>query len=417
MIDIKKILQKILKPSDPNKYLTKLLDEENETLKEKLNFYVNCYFDNKERWEYVSDLLANSTYKQNIDDFFLSLVGSVQKCTSHQNIYFVIYRKGNSNKIYLMGPETEFLNSNKKHLENMKYDEITKIENLISDPNIEICPINSQEKEYGYLIVSNKNKAHLESSLDFIKVLCQYVSQIIKQHENNLDFEADNKSKIQFLINFSHEIKTPLNGIIIYSELLKNEEKDLNEDAKKYIKNINTSARHLNYLMTDITESAKTQYTQLKINKEKFFTNTEILNILSVFHSQIIEKNLKIETILTDVEMYSDIAKFNQILYNLISNAIKFSPKNGQVTLSCWVENACFNFEIKDEGSGIDEKERNKIFKFLSQGNSNNQKDGSGVGLAVTKKIIEIQGGKIGYISETGNGTTFWFKLPLDDGL
>lgn len=397
--------------------IAKALLEENESLKERLNFYANSHFRNKERWEFLSYMLKSHDYNQTFDDYISKIKERVSKYVGYNDVHLVIYSKEEINKIYTVRAESNFLTKNKKYLEKAHYEQISKNHLQGFGLHFEIYKIRGDKKDYGYVILGNKNKEVLEDIRNFIDPIVQVLAKILVHNENNKDFENDSQNKIEFLVNFSHEIKTPLNGIIIYSELLKNEEKNLGDEAKKYIKNINVSARQLNYLMTYITESAKTKYSQLKINKEKFFTNTEISNILSVFHSKIIEKNLEIETILTDVELNSDIAKFNQILYNLISNAIKYSPHNSQITLSSWVENEEFNFEIKDEGYGISEKESDKMFKFLSRGSGKEQTEGSGIGLAFTKKIIEIQGGKIGYISEADKGTTFWFRLPLDGGL
>ncbi len=405
--------------SDKNKNvgMMKVLFEENESLKEKLNFYVNSHLRNKEKWEFLSYMLASHEYEQSFDDYFLKVKEYVLKKVGHEEVHLVIYSENDVNKIYTIKAESNFISLNKEYLEQTSYEEICEDNFKGSCQHFDFYKIHEREKDYGYLILGNKNKMVLGDVSDLVNAIAKILAKIFAHQEYSKDFENDSQSKIEFLVNFSHEIKTPLNGIIIYSELLKNEEGNFNKEMVQYIKNINISARQLNYLMTYITESAKTKYSQLKINKEKFFTNTEILNILSVFHSKIIEKNLKIENILTDVELNSDIAKFNQILYNLVSNAIKFSPNNSKITLSSWVENDEFNFEIKDEGCGIDKKESDKIFKFLSRGNLKEHKEGSGVGLALTKKIIEIQSGKIGYNSEPDKGTTFWFHLPLDGGL
>jgi|GEM_PF-2383733 len=414
-------ISRLLDTSKPDKNksisLVKVLFEENESLKEKLNFYANSHLHNKERWGFLLYMLENHEYNQSFDDYFSKVKERVSSYVSHSDVHLVLYSRGDINEIHTLKTESNFIADNKKYLEKTSYEQYGKSNFQAYGLHFELHRVREKEKDYGYLVLGNKSKELLEDISDLTYAIVQILAKILAHQEDTKDFENDNQSKIEFLVNFSHEIRTPLNGIITYSELLKNEEKKLSKETKKYIKNINISARQLNYLMTYITESAKTKYSQLKINKEKFSTNTEILNILSVFHSKIIEKNLKIENILTDVELNSDIAKFNQILYNLISNAIKYSPNNSRVTLSSWVENGEFNFEIKDEGCGIDEKESDKIFKFLSRGNSKEHKEGSGIGLALTKKIIEIQGGKIGYISKPDKGTTFWFHLPLDGGL
>lgn len=400
-----------------NRGIVKALVNENENLKAKLNFYVNYYFEDKEKWNLTLDLLKKFYNQEKLDDFFSELVKSIAKCTNNEEIHLIIYSNDELNRIFSPNSNSDSGNLLEKYFEEMSYKEIEKKLNADFDSDFELYQIIGREKEYGYLFIKKELPKTLENDFYFIRTLCEYISLALEQYENKLSLKFDNKNKIEFLVNFSHEIKTPLNGIIIYSELLKSTKGKFDKNIEKYIENINISARQLNYLMMDIAESAKTQYSQLKIHREKFLTNVEILNILSVFHSKIIEKKLKIERILTDVEIKSDIAKFNQILYNLISNAIKFGPKGSKITLSSWVENEKFNFEIKDEGCGIDEREKDKIFKFLSQASSDNQKEGSGIGLAISKKIVEIQGGEIGYSSKPGEGTAFWFNLPIDSDL
>lgn len=403
-----------------NKTLIKFLKEENEKIKSKLNFYVNFYLEDKARWKVALELLSRFNSDIKLDDFCFELINSIAKCINNNNIYLILYQECENNKIFTPKLKLKTELYLQKYFEKMTFDEAKVRISEIFSVKYEILPICFGNKEYGYLFIEKAVDTKVDEDNYFIKTLSEYVSLAIEHNENRQSLKFDNKNKVEFLVNFSHELKTPLNGIITYSELLKSEKDNnehLGENFKKYIQNINISARQLNYLMIDIAESAKTQYSQLKVVKEKFLTNLEILNILSVFHSKIIEKNLTVERILTDVEIYSDITKFNQILYNLISNAIKFSSENGKVTLSSWVENGNFNFEIEDEGDGIKEHEENKIFKFLSQGNLGAQKQGSGVGLAISKRIVEIQGGKIGYSSKEAGGTIFYFCLPLDDGL
>lgn len=406
--------------SNKNKALVKFLTEENEKIKSKLNFYVNFYLEDKARWKVALELLSRFNSDIKLDDFCFELIDSIAKCINNNNIYLILYQERGDNKIFTPNSKEKTELYLQKYFEKMVFDEVKARIDEIFSVKYEILPICSGNKEYGYLFVEEATDTKIDGNNYFIKTLAEYVALAIEHNDNKQSLKFDNKNKVEFLVNFSHELKTPLNGIITYSELLKSEKdknENLSEDFKKYIQNINISARQLNYLMIDIAESAKTQYSQLKVVKEKFLTNLEILNILSVFHSKIIEKNLTVERILTDVEIYSDIAKFNQILYNLISNAVKYSPQDGKITLSSWVENGNFNFEIEDEGDGIKEHEEDKIFKFLSQGNSGAQKEGSGVGLAVSKRIVEIQGGKIGYCSKDEGGVVFWFHLPLDGGL
>lgn len=155
--------------------------------------------------------------------------------------------------------------------------------------------------------------------------------------------------------------------------------------------------------------------TSLGIKCEYFQPKEVIEDILWSFNEAMNEKNINISYTLMDVEIYADLKRFKQLIYNLVSNSVKYNKIGGKVTIVTYInENQEFTFEIKDSGDGIRKKDYGKIFNFFSQVNRDQLKrqQGSGVGLALCKAIAKAHGGDIGFKSRLNFGSTFWFTIP-----
>ena len=145
-------------------------------------------------------------------------------------------------------------------------------------------------------------------------------------------------------------------------------------------------------------------------------TKELIEDIITGFDDVVKQKNIHISYTITDMEISADEKRLKQVIYNLISNAIKFNKPNGTITIVTYIdEMQNFNFEIKDSGEGIRKNDYDRIFNFFNQINRNQLKrqQGSGIGLALSKMIVEAHNGKIGFHSRLRSGSTFWFKIPI----
>ncbi len=234
--------------------------------------------------------------------------------------------------------------------------------------------------------------------------------------------EEANRAKTAFLSNMSHEIRTPMNAIIGLNSLaLRNQE--LPDETKEYLDKIDASARHLLGLINDILDMSRIESGRIVLRKEDFSFRSMLEQINTMVMSQCSEKGLKYECNLTGgvADFYiGDDMKLKQVLINILSNAIKFTDAPGSVNLSIertnvYDDQSTLRFVIKDTGIGMDPSFIPKIFdSFTQEDNSRNNKYGStGLGMAITKNIVELMNGTISVESEKGVGTVFTVIITL----
>ena len=236
--------------------------------------------------------------------------------------------------------------------------------------------------------------------------------------------EEASKAKTVFLSNMSHEIRTPMNAIIGLDNLALNEP-NLSEKTKDYLTKIGSSAQHLLSLINDILDMSRIESGRMSIRSEEFDFSKLIEQINTIVSGQCQDKGLTYNCHINgDVnEFYiGDSVKIRQVLINILGNAVKFTPKGGSVDFLV-EKTASFNgrstltFTIKDTGIGMSKEYLPKIFETFSQENSGaaNKYGSSGLGMAITKSIVEMMNGKIDVESEKGVGTTFTVAITLPD--
>ena len=231
--------------------------------------------------------------------------------------------------------------------------------------------------------------------------------------------EAASKSKGEFLATMSHELRTPLNSIIGFSDILLEEMfGSLNEKQKSYINNISIGGKHLLNLINDILDISKVEAGKMELDCESFYLSQAIDEIKTTIEPLAIKKNIILD-VKIDPQLgmiCADKTRLKQILYNLTSNAIKFTPEKGSVTIeACNFENS-FQIKVKDTGIGISQTDMDKLFQPFKQLNlcHNSEQEGTGLGLALVKKFVEMHGGTIWVKSEVGEGSIFIFTIPLN---
>ena len=234
--------------------------------------------------------------------------------------------------------------------------------------------------------------------------------------------EQASRAKTNFLSNMSHEIRTPMNAIIGLNSLALRKQ-DLPADTREYLDKIGASARHLLGLINDILDMSRIESGRVVLRKEEFSFRAMLEQINTMVMSQCSEKGLKYECSLTGgvADFYiGDDMKLKQVLINILSNAIKFTDAPGSVYLgveraNLFGDQSTIKFEIKDTGIGMDPSFIPKIFdSFTQEDNSRNSKYGStGLGMAITKNIVELMNGTISVESEKGVGTTFTVAVTL----
>ncbi|PKA14829.1 PAS domain S-box protein [Leptospira haakeii] len=236
--------------------------------------------------------------------------------------------------------------------------------------------------------------------------------------EQNERMKETARLKSEFLANMSHELRTPLNGIIGFSELLSDERPGpLNGKQKEYLTDILNSANHLLKLINDVLDLAKVESGKMELFLETFSLSNAIREVSSIIRPLLRRKKIGFSIKIDDsIDLVTlDPQKIKQILYNLLSNAVKFSHENGNIRVSMEAEDRnTIKMRFEDDGIGIGENDLNRIFEEFQQIDSgaNRQFQGTGLGLALTKRIVELMNGKIYVESELGKGSVFTIILP-----
>jgi len=234
--------------------------------------------------------------------------------------------------------------------------------------------------------------------------------------------EAASLAKSQFLANMSHELRTPLNAIIGFSEVLTDKLfGELNERQMKYGNNIVNSGRHLLQLINDILDLAKVESGRAELLCSDFNVSKVLNDAQTIVKTLANKKKITLQfQVPADLPpLHADEAKFKQILYNLLSNAIKFTPDGGKVTVAATLATPgeSLRISVADTGIGIKPEDHARVFLEFEQVDSSygRQQQGTGLGLALTKRLVEIHGGQIQVESDgiEGRGSTFTFVIPL----
>lgn len=223
--------------------------------------------------------------------------------------------------------------------------------------------------------------------------------------------------KTAFLANMSHEIRTPLNSIIGFSELMADDEFDTNQ-LSYFAKIINSSGNKLLSIISDIMDLSRIEAGEIKAEKRRLSLNQLITNIQKEYLFKAIEKGLelRIDPAISDLEIFveSDENKLRQILFNFVGNAIKFT-ENGYVEIGMQKTGDFVHIQVKDTGIGIPADYKDQIFERFRQVESaySRKYGGNGLGLAISKALVELLGGRVGMETEQGKGSTFYFTIPL----
>jgi len=231
--------------------------------------------------------------------------------------------------------------------------------------------------------------------------------------------EAANRTKSEFLTNMSHELKTPLNSIIGFSDLLKEGiAGPLNEKQSRYAQFISTSGKNLLNIINDILELSKAEAGEADLNLEEFSVDDSINKVISNSLPQIQKKNIKFNynSENRDLWISADENKFRKIISSLLSNAVKFTPAEGSIEISSRQEGNLAIITVKDTGIGIPEDDLDNIFKPFVQLDPSLSRifEGTGLGLTLVKRYVEMHGGSISVESKEGKGSSFRIELPVN---
>lgn len=269
--------------------------------------------------------------------------------------------------------------------------------------------------------------ANLIKDLELSKVLKMQVealqSGIITSNKayetvkkQNKKIKENEKQQNEFIANISHDLRTPLNSIIGFSELLSNKiVGELNEKQNGYVEDIKIAGLKLLEMINEVLDIAKIESHTVKLNISDIYADVLIDEVCNIIKPISDKKHISIsKNIVGEILFKGDFIKLQQVLFNILGNAVKFSPENSEIKISAKRNQDTVVITIKDEGIGIPKKYHKKIFeKFFQVENSMSKTEAStGLGLAISKEFVKMHGGEIEVQSEVNKGTLFTIKIP-----
>jgi signal transduction histidine kinase len=231
------------------------------------------------------------------------------------------------------------------------------------------------------------------------------------------EVEAANRHKSEFLANMSHELRTPLNAIIGFSEVLRQQMFGaINPKQGEYLEDIQTSGQHLLSLINDILDLSKVEAGKMELQLSRFSLAAALQSVMLMVRERAAGRGVALTTEIDPAidQLEADERKVKQIVLNLLTNAVKFTPAGGSVTLRAVPDGAGVRVAVQDTGVGIAPEDQARVFEEFTQAGAAaaTAQEGTGLGLTLSRKLVELHGGRIWVESELGTGSTFSFTLP-----
>jgi signal transduction histidine kinase/DNA-binding response OmpR family regulator len=230
------------------------------------------------------------------------------------------------------------------------------------------------------------------------------------------EIERASKFKDQFLSTMSHELRTPLNAVLGFSDLLVEERYGpLNDRQRRYVEHIHNGGNHLLKLINDILDLSKIEAGRLQLAVESVRLTNAFSEVIDTLHPLADRKSQTIEPrVEGDLSVRADETRLRQILTNLVGNAVKFTPEGGKIRMAARLVDGMARIEVHDSGPGIPPEQQKKIFEaFYRLSQSAKAPEGTGLGLTITQRLVEMHGGRLGVESTPGTGSCFYFTLPV----
>ncbi|BCN28921.1 HAMP domain-containing sensor histidine kinase [Anaeromicropila herbilytica] len=254
-----------------------------------------------------------------------------------------------------------------------------------------------------------KGNFHVKISEDIraveIKEMTHNFNIMVEELSNTETFRAD------FISNVSHEFKTPIAAIEGYATLLQN--KSISEEERdEYIKKILFNTKRVSKLTGNILQLSHLENQEILPIKKNYCLDEQLRNVILLYETQWSDKNINLDIDLDQVIYYGNEEFLAQVFSNIFGNAVKFTPANGDISVTLSQEESMVTIKISDSGIGMNDEVQKRVFEKFYQGDKSHSSEGNGLGLALAKRIVDLFQGTIELSSNEGNGTTFTIKLP-----
>lgn len=299
--------------------------------------------------------------------------------------------------------------------------QLRALANNVAEGNLDIRSSINTKDEYERLAESfNHMLDYLQTTQQKLRdANKQLDDKIVELSERNIELFKANKVKGEFLANMSHEFRTPLNAILGFAEILREKSSGPSKDKnRRYSENIITAGKNLLAMVNDLLDLAKTEAGKMQLHIERGSALDLCDSLIASF--SVLTKNKKIKVKLTVDEnippIFTDIGKIRQILFNYMSNAVKFTPERGRIEIQAsMLDEKTLRIAVSDTGCGIEPADQSKLFQKFRQadGSITRQTAGTGLGLALSKELATLLAGSVGMQSELSKGSTFWLDIPI----
>ncbi|HUV41783.1 MAG TPA: ATP-binding protein [Sedimentisphaerales bacterium] len=299
--------------------------------------------------------------------------------------------------------------------------QLRALANNVADGNLDIRSSIKTRDEYEKLANAFN---HMLDSLQAIQKKLQQANRqlddkIAELSQRNIELYKANKIKSEFLANISHEFRTPLNAILGFADIIREKPQVLeNQKTKRYAENIIAGGKRLLNMVNDLLDLAKIEAGKMQLHMEDVQVPQLCKSLVASFSPLTKKKKIKVKLVLDDdiPNLLTDAGKIQQILYNFLSNAVKFTPQRGRIEMRVdMLEDKTLRLSVSDTGCGIADADKEKIFDKFRQtdGSITRQSAGTGLGLTISKDLAAMLAGSVGMDSRLGHGATFWLDIPV----
>jgi signal transduction histidine kinase len=278
-------------------------------------------------------------------------------------------------------------------------------------------PMLDGERVLGVIVLWREAVAPFdERTIELVTTFAAQGAIAIQNVQTARELEVASAHKSEFLASMSHELRTPLNAVIGFSDvLLEGLFGALNERQGEYVRDIRESGRHLLELINEILDLSKVEAGRMELEPAELSLPALIEQCLAQVRERAVAQRLTVSAAVDDDvgTVRADETKLKQVVLNLLSNAVKFTPEGGSVGVRAWLEGDQVLVTVRDSGAGIAASDQARIFEAFQRGDRRASVEGTGLGLTLSRRFVELHGGRIWVESALGAGSTFGFAIPV----